>query len=337
MKFIDEAIIEVKAGDGGRGCVSFRREKFIPRGGPDGGNGGKGGDIIFKADDGITTLMDFHYKTRYEAPRGQHGMGSLKDGRGGPDILIKLPCGTEIYDEETGELITDLTSHDQKIVIAKGGMGGKGNSFFRSSTNQAPMTAQPGREGEHKKLRLELKLLADAGLVGMPNAGKSTLITAISKARPKIADYPFTTLTPSLGVVTHKNFPPFTVADIPGLIEGAHLGQGLGDEFLKHVERTKILLHLVSVGPDEVEDPLTRYLKINQELEQYNPELKNKPQIIVLTKIDLLKDKKELKNIESTFKKEKALVLSISSVAHQGLDKLLDKLTTLMKKTHDAR
>ncbi|MDO8518593.1 MAG: GTPase ObgE, partial [Deltaproteobacteria bacterium] len=286
MKFIDEAKINVAAGNGGKGCVSFRREKWVPRGGPDGGNGGKGGDVVFKVHEGLTTLMDLQYKKHFKASDGRNGKGSQQDGRGGPDVILHVPPGTLLYDDDSGKCLADLKKLDDTFIVTKGGRGGKGNAFFTTATRQAPRFAQEGEAGEEKNLRLELKLLADVGLIGFPNAGKSTFLSTVSKARPKIADYPFTTLTPFLGVVTHKSYPPFTIADLPGLIEGAHEGHGLGIKFLKHIERTRIFLHLISLGPDEVVPVETRYEKIRKELKAYNPAFARRPQIIVLTKLD---------------------------------------------------
>ena len=326
MKFIDEAKIWIKAGDGGKGCVAFRREKFIPRGGPSGGNGGKGGDIILCGTKNMTTLMDFRFNKHVKAPKGAHGEGALKDGRGGQDVVMKVPLGTIIYNEDTNDVLGDITEEGQTLVIAKGGRGGKGNTFFKTSVNQAPQFAQPGEPGEEKNIRLELKLLADVGLVGMPNAGKSTLLSVISKAHPKIADYPFTTLTPVLGVVTHKNLPAFTVADIPGLIEGAHKGEGLGIQFLRHVERTKIFVHLVSVSPDETLSPQKRFSTIEKELAHYDPSFPKRKRMVLLTKIDLLPTKKALKEVMEPFKKKKLKVFAISAATRVGIGEWLDYL-----------
>ncbi|EKD41768.1 MAG: GTPase ObgE [uncultured bacterium] len=275
--------------------------------------------------------MDLRYRKHFDAERGEHGKGSMKDGSGGPDILIKVPPGTLIYDHLTGDLIADLVDNNQEITVAKGGRGGKGNTHFVSSTHQAPQFAQPGEEGEYKELRFELKLLADIGLVGMPNAGKSTFLTLVSKARPKVADYPFTTLVPSLGVVVHKSYPPFTIADIPGLIEGAHEGHGLGIQFLKHIERTKIFLHLVSLGPDEELGPLQRFEVIKKELALYDPDFKKRKQVVVLTKADLLPES-EVKKIQKDFAKKKIKTLTLSSVTRDGLDEILEILAQIMFK-----
>lgn len=332
MKFIDEATIKVKAGNGGKGCISFRREKYVPRGGPDGGNGGKGGDVVFLADEGLTTLMDFRYKKQYEARRGVHGKGSQQDGHAGGDIVLTAPVGTFIYHDETNELLADLNKQGQRYIAARGGRGGKGNAFFKSATRQAPRFSQPGEEGEEKTLRLELKLLADVGLAGLPNAGKSTLLSVISKARPKIADYPFTTLAPSLGMVIYKSYPPFTVADIPGLIEGAHEGRGLGDKFLRHIERTKIICHLVSLGPDEQGTPWERFQTVKKELEGYNPSFKRRKTVVALTKSDLLKTDEDSYDEAAIFRKKKLPVFVISAVTKKGIDKLLEYLARQMKK-----
>lgn len=331
MRFIDVAKIRVQAGHGGKGCVSFRREKYVPRGGPDGGNGGKGGDVVLTVDASMSTLMDLQYKKNFEAGNGDMGKGANKDGRGGTDRVIHIPPGTDIYDDETGEKLLELTEPGQTVIIAKGGRGGRGNAFFATSTHQAPRYSQDGEVGEEKNLRLELKLLADVGLIGQPNAGKSTLLSVISKARPKIADYPFTTLTPGLGVVSHKNYQAFTVADIPGLIEGSHTGAGLGIRFLKHIERTRVFLHLVSLGPDAVGTPLTRFLKIQKELKTYNPDFAKRPLVIVLTKTDLIHGAKELKEIEGKFKKKGCPVFTISSATGKGISELLDTVVKILK------
>lgn len=322
MRFIDEAIIEVTAGHGGAGAISFRREIFIPRGGPDGGPGGRGGSVIFQATHNMSTLLDFRYRTHIKAEEGQNGMPAQCDGKAGEDLIVPVPVGTVVYDVETGEVIVDFVSDGQTHVVAKGGRGGKGNMFFVTSTRQAPKFAQPGEEGEHRTVRLELKLLADVGLIGLPNAGKSTFLSVVSDARPKIADYPFTTLTPGLGVVKHKNAQPFVVADLPGLIEGAHEGKGMGDKFLKHAERTRLILHLVSLSPDEVEEPWQRYEVIENEMKKYFSA--EKPRLILLTKTDLV-DGGFVKVVQQEFiERTKVPVLPISSVAHQGIDQVLE-------------
>ncbi len=289
MKFIDEARIEVIAGDGGNGIVSFRREKFIPRGGPDGGDGGRGGSVWALADRNINTLVDYRYARKHLARNGERGRGSDMYGAGADDIVLRMPVGTEIYDDESGEVVADLTEHGQKALLAKGGNGGLGNIHFKSSTNRAPRQSTPGQEGEHRRLRLELKVLADVGLLGLPNAGKSTLITAVSNARPKIADYPFTTLYPNLGVVRVAPEKSFVIADIPGLIEGAAEGAGLGHQFLRHLQRTRLLLHLVDLSPFDPEaDPVRDARAIVNELRKYDPALADKPRWLVLNKIDMI-------------------------------------------------
>src|SRR5471032_3340570 len=285
--FIDEVRILVKAGDGGNGCLAFRREKYVPRGGPSGGDGGRGGDVILVASQQANTLLHFRFNPEHKAERGRHGEGSQRTGAEGHTIEVKVPVGTVVYDEMTGERLYDFTHADERFTVARGGRGGRGNQHFATSTHQAPTEHEPGGPGEEKRLRLELKLLADVGLVGFPNAGKSTLISRISAARPKIADYPFTTLEPYLGVVQLENFRSFVVADIPGLIEGAHLGHGLGHEFLRHIERTRLLIHLVDALPIDGSDPVANYRAIRGELEQYSPALANRPEVLVLTKMDL--------------------------------------------------
>lgn len=290
MQFIDYAKIHVKAGDGGRGCVSFRREKYVPRGGPDGGDGGRGGHVVFRATGELNTLLDFRYHRSYKAESGRHGMGKKMHGKDGEDLVIAVPVGTVISDEETDEVISDLDSEGMEATAARGGRGGLGNVHFVSSVKQAPRYAQPGEPGEERTLVVELKLLADVGLIGLPNAGKSTLISAISAARPKIADYPFTTLVPALGVVKFDDRRSFVVADIPGLIEGAHRGAGLGFQFLRHVERTRILLHLVDVSVMAAGEPVENLQKINRELALYSDALIEKPQAVAASKIDVKDD-----------------------------------------------
>ncbi len=289
MKFVDEAIIKVAGGDGGSGCVSFRREKYIPFGGPNGGDGGDGGSVWLVVDEGINTLADFQVKRSFAAERGQNGMGSECTGKGGDDIDIPVPIGTLVHDADTGELLGDLTEHGQRLLVAKGGFHGLGNTRFKSSTNRAPRQSTPGTPGEHRTLRLELKLLADVGLLGLPNAGKSTLIRQLSAARPRVADYPFTTLHPNLGVVRVGELQSFVMADVPGLIEGAAEGAGLGIQFLKHLGRTRLLMHLVDIAPaDPAEDPVEAVNTIANELEQFSPELAAQERWLVLNKTDLV-------------------------------------------------
>jgi GTP-binding protein len=323
--FIDEAKIRVKAGDGGNGCMAFRREKFVPRGGPSGGDGGRGGDVIMESSQRHNTLIHFRYNPEHKGQRGEHGMGSNCSGSDGRSIVLQVPVGTSLYDQETGELIHDFSTPDERVVIAKGGRGGRGNQHFATSTHQAPREHELGRAGEERTYRLELKLLADVGLVGYPNAGKSTLISRISAARPKIADYPFTTLEPNLGVVTVGEEPDqesFVVADVPGLIEGAHLGSGLGVQFLRHIERTRVLVHLVDVSdasgrPDPVED----FKVINNELARFGHGLDEKPMIVVATKIDAANPEK-LKKLSAAIKRRKLEFHAISAVTGQGIDEL---------------
>ncbi|KAF0145307.1 MAG: GTP-binding protein [Nitrospirae bacterium] len=323
MQFVDYTKIYVKAGDGGRGCVAFRREKYVPHGGPSGGDGGRGGHIIFKATKNLNTLLDLRYQREYKAQRGQHGMGKKMHGKNGEDRIVFVPVGTIIKDADTEEILADLDKEDAEVIIAKAGRGGLGNAHFATAVKQAPRHAQPGEEGEEKNLVIELKLLADVGLMGLPNAGKSTLISVISSARPKIADYPFTTLVPNLGVVKVGDYRSFVVADIPGLIEGAHKGAGLGFQFLRHVERTSILLHLVDVSDILESDPVEDFKKINRELELYSPELMKKPQTVVGTKIDIAGDEKRLNKLKKYCKSKKIDFFPVSAAANKGIKKLL--------------
>ncbi|MBI3181813.1 MAG: GTPase ObgE [Myxococcales bacterium] len=331
MKFIDQVRIFVKAGDGGDGAVAFRREKFVERGGPSGGDGGGGGSVVFLADPQLSTLLDFRYQQHYRAPSGQNGMGKEKNGRAGTDLVLKAPVGTVVQDEETGEVLCDLSAPGQRFVAAKGGRGGLGNMNFATSTRQAPRFAQSGTPGEQRTLVLELKLLADVGLVGFPNAGKSTLISRISRARPKIADYPFTTLVPNLGMVQYKDGLSFVVADIPGLIEGASAGAGLGHQFLRHVERCRVLVHLVDLSaPGEDREPVRDYQVINRELERYSPELAKKPQVVAANKIDLPEARERLTAFASAMKRRRKQVFPISSATGEGVPKLLDQVAKLL-------
>lgn len=323
MRFIDEVKIKVSSGRGGNGCVGFRREKYVPFGGPDGGDGGGGGNVYFQADEGVNTLVNFRGKKHHEAQDGEHGMGRQMHGKYGDDLILKVPVGTIIRNAETGEIVADLTVHDEKVLIAQGGRGGLGNMNFKSSTNQAPRYAQEGKEGETFDLELELKLLADIALIGLPNAGKSTLISRISAAKPKIADYPFTTLEPNLGVVKVDEDVSFVVADIPGLIEDASEGKGLGIKFLKHIERTKAFVHLVDVSwcLDEFE-AFEQYVIIRQELGKYNEELLNKKEIVCLTKIDAMTDE-EIEKFQRFFEEQiDRKVLPISSSSGRNIDTL---------------
>ncbi len=320
-QFIDRAKIFVQGGHGGNGCVAFRREKFVPKGGPSGGNGGKGGDVILEADRNVHTLLDFKYKRHYKAERGRHGEGNKRTGRSGDDLIIKVPVGTVVRDAETGEVLGDLTEHGQRLVVAKGGRGGRGNAEFATPTRRAPDFAEPGEPGEERWIELELKLLADVGLVGFPNAGKSTFLSRVTAARPEIADYPFTTLRPILGVAKVGDF-SFVIADIPGLIEGAHAGKGLGHEFLRHVERTKLLLHLIDLT-DLTRDPKEAFEKINKELELYSPELAKKPQIVVGTKIDALVDRSKIEELKKYFEEKGYPFFAVSAVTGEGMNELM--------------
>jgi GTP-binding protein len=323
--FIDEARIRVKAGDGGNGCMAFRREKFVPRGGPSGGDGGHGGDVVMESSQRHNTLVHFRFNPEHKADRGRHGEGSNCTGSDGEDIVLKVPVGTSLYDDETGELVHDFARPDERIVIARGGRGGRGNQHFATSTHQAPREHELGRPGEERRFRLELKLLADVGLVGYPNVGKSTLISRLSAARPKIADYPFTTLEPNLGVVSIGEYPneeSYVVADIPGLIEGAHLGAGLGVQFLRHIERTRLLVHLVDVSdssgrPDPVED----FKVIVGELKSFGHGLDEKPMIVVASKADVANPEK-LKKLQTMAKRKKLAFYAISAVTGLGVDAL---------------
>ncbi len=322
MKFIDEVRIKVKAGDGGRGCVSFRREKFVPRGGPNGGNGGNGGHVVVMADPQLNTLLDLSYQKHYRAARGEHGRGKDQHGKNGEDRIITIPVGTVIRDARTEEILMDLKNPDDRFVVATGGKGGKGNAFFTSSTNRSPRRAQPGLLGEERDLHLELRLLADVGLVGFPNVGKSTLIAAISAARPKIAEYPFTTLVPNLGVVSYGEAKSFVLADIPGLIEGAHAGEGLGDRFLKHVSRTSLLVHILDASNIREDEPVADYVAVYRELELFDPSLVQKPHIVVANKIDLLGERRRLKLLEEFCHRKQIPFLAISAVTGEGLREL---------------
>jgi GTP-binding protein len=326
MKFIDEARIEVQGGRGGDGCASFRREKFIPKGGPDGGDGGRGGSVLAIADRNINTLIDYRYARRHEAESGEHGRGADCYGAAGDDVTLRMPVGTVITDEETGTVVADLAHHGQQVALAKGGTGGLGNLHFKSSTNRAPRQRTLGQPGEHRSLRLELKVLADVGLLGLPNAGKSTLIAAVSNARPKIADYPFTTLHPHLGMVRLEAERGFVVADIPGLIEGAAEGAGLGHQFLRHLARTRLLLHVVDVAPlDENADPVRDIRSVAAELKKYDASLHRKPRWIVLNKIDLVAPDQRAALISSVARRlrTKAPIFAISAATNLGCRELM--------------
>ncbi|MGW8187834.1 MAG: GTPase ObgE [Desulfobacterales bacterium] len=335
MNFVDEAIITVQSGNGGRGCVSFRREKYIPRGGPDGGDGGKGGDVVLRVSSGKRTLYDFRHKKQFKAQNGQQGQGRQKTGRDGEDLVIELPPGTLIWDTETGQIIADLIEAGQTFVAAKGGRGGQGNTRFKSATHRAPRFSQPGEPGQSRTLKLELKLIADIGIIGLPNAGKSTLISAISSANPKIGAYPFTTLTPNLGVVQAGSAQPFIVADIPGLIAGAHEGTGLGIRFLRHIERTGFLIHLIDASRIDLQSPLDDYRIINAELAHYGRGLNEKPQVVVLNKMDLAGTTESARAFESTVGDKS--VLLISAVTGAGVDRLISHISHLISQRVSKR
>ncbi|MFW6011092.1 MAG: GTPase ObgE [Desulfosalsimonas sp.] len=334
MSFIDEVTISVAAGHGGRGCVSFRREKYVPRGGPDGGDGGKGGNVLVRTSQRLRTLHRFRYKRNFKAAGGGHGLGKQKTGKSGSDLVIEVPPGTVISDALTGELINDCTTPGETVVVARGGQGGRGNRRFTTSTNRAPRYAQPGQPGESRTLKLDLKLLADIGIVGFPNAGKSTLISRITSARPKIADYPFTTINPVLGVVEPRYGEPFVVADIPGLIEGARHGAGLGTRFLRHVERTGILLHVVDASAIDPKNPLASYEAVNKELGGFSTKLLEKPQVIVLNKMDLPEAEEKAKHFVRAA--ENRSVYKISAVTGRGAEGLVDALSKMVNTVKEA-
>lgn len=331
MQFVDYVRIRVKAGDGGRGCVSFRREKYVPRGGPNGGDGGRGGHIILRAEKQLNTLLDLRYQRTYRAKKGEHGKGKNMHGRNGDDLIIPVPAGTVVKDEETNEILADLQASGEIIIAARGGRGGLGNAHFATSTRRAPRFAQSGEKGEERSLTVELKLLADVGLIGLPNAGKSTLISVISSAKPKIADYPFTTLEPNLGVVKLETFRSFVVADIPGIIEGAHRGAGLGFQFLRHVERTSLLLHLVDVSGLAADDPVDSLLKINRELYLYGKALVEKPQMVVATKLDVV-DKNRLDRLSDYCKNTGTDFFAVSALTGKGIKDLVKYVSLRLEK-----
>jgi GTP-binding protein len=325
--FIDRVKIRVKAGDGGNGVTAFRREKFVPRGGPSGGDGGVGGSVYLESDEGLNTLLHLRYNPEHKAERGHHGEGSNRYGKDGEDAIVKVPVGTQVFDVASGNLLFDFTEPGQRYLAAKGGKGGWGNAHFATSTRQAPKFHYTGRPGGEKELQLELKLIADVGLVGFPNAGKSTLISVISAAKPKIADYPFTTLEPNLGVVDMGDFRTFVVADIPGLIEGASEGQGLGDRFLRHVERTKLILHLVDVSSLSGRDPVSDYEIINRELANYDSNLAERPQIVVATKLDALDEPERLESLKKRAREDHKEFFEISAVTNLGVKELVSAVS----------
>jgi len=327
--FIDEVIVDLIAGDGGNGCMAFRREKYIPMGGPFGGNGGKGSDIIFKVDEGLNTLIDLRYQKAIKGNKGANGEGKAKHGRNAEDVIIRVPLGTVITDLETNLIIADLTKKDDEVVVAYGGRGGRGNMAFATRSNPAPSFAENGEPGEEKRVKIELKLLADVGLVGMPSVGKSTLISKISASKPKIAAYHFTTLNPNLGVVKVSENKSFVVADLPGLIEGASLGEGLGDKFLKHIERTRVIAHVIDMSGFEGRDPYEDYVIINKELENFNKKIMEKPQIVIANKMDMESAKENLKKFEE---KANVKVYPISAMNNEGIKEVLIELSNMLDK-----
>lgn len=334
--FIDRVKIKIKAGDGGDGVTAFRREKFVPRGGPSGGDGGVGGDVWIESSEGLNTLLHLRYNPEHKAERGKHGEGSNRHGKDGESITVNVPVGTQVFDAESGELLHDFIEAGERYLAGKGGKGGWGNSHFATPTRRAPKFHYTGRPGDEKELQLELKLIADVGLVGFPNAGKSTLISVISAAKPKIADYPFTTLEPNLGVVDMGDFRTFVVADIPGLIEGASEGAGLGDRFLRHVERTKLILHLVDISSISGRDPVEDYEIINRELANYNQDLADRPQIVVATKIDALDDPDRLAVLIKAVEKDNREFFEISSVTSVGVKQLVNRVAQFLNEMNES-
>lgn len=336
MRFVDEVRVRVVAGNGGRGAIAFRREKYVPFGGPAGGDGGRGGDVVLEGDEGLSTLLDLKYNREIQAENGHPGEGKDKYGRGGEDRVVRVPVGTQVFDGDSGELIGDVTDHEQRLVVARGGKGGWGNIRFATATDRAPRRAQPGEPGEKRELRLELKVLADVGLLGFPNAGKSTFVSVVSAARPKIADYPFTTLTPNLGVVEIGGGPrrggsTFVIADIPGLVPGASEGVGLGHRFLRHLERTRALLHLVTLDPDPDREPVADYRALRHELERFDTVLAMRPQIVALTKADLPEVREAYPALKERFASEVGVTLHLVSAAtRDGVDDLVEMLARMV-------
>jgi GTP-binding protein len=334
MKFVDEALITVQSGDGGKGCVSFRREKYVPKGGPNGGDGGKGGDVLFETTSRMHTLYNFNFKKHFRAERGKHGRGKNQSGRSGKDLTIFVPPGTLIKEAETGHVLKEFLRTGESFLVARGGRGGLGNQHFASSRKRAPLYAQEGQPGQTLSLKLELKLLADVGIIGLPNAGKSTLVSKLSSACPKVANYPFTTLTPTLGVVESQEIDPFVIADIPGLIEGAHRGVGLGIRFLRHVERSRFLLHLIDLSAVPSEALLSPYHMVNQELRLFSPSLGQKAQVIVLNKVDKAGTRAVAEELRNAL--EQSDVWVISAITGEGLEQLKDHLAGLVQKARQA-
>jgi GTP-binding protein len=336
VRFVDSCEVKIKAGRGGNGCVAFRREKYIPFGGPAGGDGGKGGDIIFEADSGLSTLLDLTYKHTVEAEWGEPGRGKDQYGAGGEDFVVRVPVGTQVFDAATNELRFDLNETGLRMIVARGGKGGRGNIHFSSSFDRAPRRMEPGEEGEEWQARLELKVMADVGLLGFPNVGKSTFVRAVSRARPKVADYPFTTLVPHLGVVQVGEEASFVIADIPGLIPGASEGAGLGIRFLKHVERTRALLHLITLDPSEGRSPLKDYTALTKELAKFDPELANRPTIVALSKADITEVKDDFKRLKAAFKRKKIDLRLVSAATGEGVKELMRDLYKLAKGRPDV-
>ena len=338
MRFIDEVRIEVTAGNGGNGCIAFRREKYVPFGGPSGGDGGRGGDVVLEGDEGLSTLIDLWYNRRVKAQSGKHGEGKDKYGRGGKNQTLRVPIGTQVFDLASGEPLGDITAHKQQLVVARGGRGGRGNIHFATSTDRAPRKAEPGTAGEKRELRLELKMMADVGLLGFPNAGKSTFVASVSAARPKVAAYPFTTLAPSLGVVEVAGGPRrggtrFVIADIPGIIAGASDGAGLGHRFLRHVERTRVLLHLVTLAPDEGRDPVDDYRTLRDELQRFDPTLAARPEVVALTKADLPTVREAYPQLKQRFEHEIGIDLRLLSAANRdGIEAMINHLAAMVDK-----
>jgi GTPase len=331
MQFVDQARIHVRAGDGGKGAVAFRREKFVPKGGPSGGDGGDGGSIVLEVDPGLSTLLDFRYRKEYRAKPGEPGANKDMYGRAGVDLVLRVPPGTQVYDDASGDLLADLRAEGERFVIARGGRGGRGNMHFATPTDRAPRHAQPGTPGEERDIRLDLKLLADVGLLGFPNVGKSSLIARISAARPKIADYPFTTLVPNLGMVRLSGERSLVVADIPGLIEGAHAGAGLGDRFLRHVERTRVLIHLIEVSYEEGRSPLHDFDVINRELAQYDPALAERPQLVAISKMDITETREAWSALEREFAARGVALHAVSAATGEGVQALLEEVWKRLK------
>lgn len=336
MDFVDEVRIDVAAGDGGNGCVAFRREKFVPLGGPSGGDGGRGGSVILQAQDRMTTLLDLRYRKVVRAERGEDGRGKDQFGKAGSDSHVEVPVGTQVYDAADETLLADLSEPGAELVVARGGRGGRGNMRFATPHDRAPRRSEPGAPGERRTIRLELKLLADVGIVGFPNVGKSTFIATVSKARPKVADYPFTTLVPNLGVVSLGVDRSFVVADIPGIIEGAAEGAGLGLRFLKHVERTRVLLHMLSVDPDPVRDPVRDFDALMQELERFDPRLVKRPMIVVVSKLDLPECRRALQDVTAALEPRGFRVFGISAATREGIEPLLEVLEAVVNQPADA-